>query len=140
MAVSALLSLVNSDVVFEVPTNEVVIDDETGNVLPAVEPISYRLYLRRGSNNIRELPGIDTERATYEGYCIQPTALDKRIQAGTKAKLDFAGSPTVECLVADCRYPFGSSGLLGETLTDVLGHKIRLVASDYQGGISEGGL
>ena len=87
---------------------------------------------------MREMPGTDIERATYEGYCIQPTALDKRIQAGTKATLDFAGSPSVECLVQDCRYPFGSAGLLGETLTNVLGHKIRLVAADYEGGLTEG--
>ena len=142
--VSALLSLENSVAVFEVPTAAVQEDPETGNIVPVNETLSYRLYLRRGTsstpnslkgnkNAIRELPGIDQELAAYEGYCISPTQLDTRIRAGTKATLTFAGEPPHECSVQDCRFVYGSTGLLGETLMNVLGHKVRLIASDYVG-------
>ena len=87
-----------------------------------------------GSNSYaRELPGIDQEVAAYEGYCVTPTQLDTRIRAGTKALLTFAGEPPHECTVQDCRFVHGSTGLLGETLMNVLGHKVRLIASDYFG-------
>ena len=142
--VSALLSLENSVAVFEVPTAAVQEDPETGNVIPVNETLSYRLYLRRGASTspgamsgsnsyARELPGIDQEVAAYEGYCISPTQLDTRIRAGTKAVLTFAGEPPHECTVQDCRFVYGSTGLLGETLMNVLGHKVRLIASDYLG-------
>jgi len=142
--VSALLSLENSTVVFNVATDQVEEDPETGNIIPINETLTYRLYLRRGSsaapssmqgnkNRIRELPGIDEESAAYEGYCISPTKLDDRIRAGTTCTLTFAGDPPHDCIVQDCRFVYGSSGLLGQTLMDVLGHKVRLIASDYLG-------
>ena len=129
---SALSALENSVAVFEVPTADVQEDPETGNVIPVNETLSYRLYLRRGSsgaprsmqgnkNQISELPGIDVESAAYEGYCISPTQLDSRIRAGTRATLTFAGEPPHECTVQDCRFVYGSTGLLGETLMNVLG-------------------
>ena len=142
--VSALSALENSVAVFEVPTAGVQEDPETGNVVPVNETLSYRLYLRRGASTspgamsgsnsyARELPGIDQEVAAYEGYCVTPTQLDTRIRAGTKATLTFAGEPPHECTVQDCRFVYGSTGLLGETLMNVLGHKVRLIASDYLG-------
>ena len=142
--VSALSALENSVAVFEVPTAAVQEDPETGNVVPVNETLSYRLYLRRGASTspgamsgsnsyARELPGIDQEVAAYEGYCITPTQLDTRIRAGTKATLTFAGEPPHECTVQDCRFVYGSTGLLGETLMNVLGHKVRLISSDYLG-------
>ena len=142
--VSALVSLENSVVVFNVATNEVAEDPETGNIVPVTEQVTYRLFLRRGSSSspgrmqgskmeVRELPGADEEQAAYEGYCISPTTLDNRIRTGTTATLSFAGEPTHECIVEDCRFTYGSTGLLGQTLRDVLGHKVRLIASDYLG-------
>ena len=142
--VSALSALENSVAVFEVPTAAVQEDPETGNIVPVNETLSYRLYLRRGASTspgamsgsnsyARELPGIDQEVAAYEGYCITPTQLDTRIRAGTKATLTVAGEPPHECTVQDCRFVYGSTGLLGETLMNVLGHKVRLISSDYLG-------
>ena len=142
--VSALASLENSVVVFNVATDAVTEDPATGNVIPVTEQLTYRLFLRRGSSSspgrmqgskmdVRELPGVDEEQAAYEGYCISPTALDNRIRTGTTAIVSFAGEPTHECIVEDCRFVYGSTGLLGQTLRDVLGHKVRLVASDYLG-------
>ena len=142
--VSALSALENSVAVFEVPTAAVQEDPETGNIVPVNETLSYRLYLRRGASTspgamsgsnsyARELPGIDQEVAAYEGYCITPTQLDTRIRAGTKATLTFAGEPPHECTVQDCRFVYGSTGLLGDTLMNVLGHKVRLISSDYLG-------
>ena len=142
--VSALSALENSVAVFEVPTAAVQEDPETGNIVPVNETLSYRLYLRRGASTspgamsgsnsyARELPGIDQEVAAYEGYCITPTQLDTRIRAGTKALLTFAGEPPHECTVQDCRFVYGSTGLLGDTLMNVLGHKVRLISSDYLG-------
>ena len=142
--VSALVSLENSVVTFNVATDAVVEDPETGNVSPVTEQLTYRLFLRRGSSSypgrmqgskldIRELPGTDAESAAYEGYCISPTTLDNRITAGTTAIVTFSGEPPHECIVEDCRFTYGSTGLLGQTLRDVLGHKVRLNASDYLG-------
>ena len=142
--VSALLSLENSTVVFNVASDQVEEDPETGNIVPVNETLTYRLYLRRGSSSspgsmqgskslIRELPGVDEESAAYEGYCISPTQLDERIRTGTTCVLNFAGEPPHDCIVQDCRFVYGSTGLLGQTLMDVLGHKVRLVASDYIG-------
>lgn len=142
--VSALVSLENSVVVFNVATSEVKEDPETGNIVPVTEQLTYRLFLRRGSSSspgrmqgskmeVRELPGTDEEQAAYEGYCISPTTLDNRIRTGTTATLSFAGEPTHECIVEDARFTYGSTGLLGQTLRDVLGHKVRLIASDYLG-------
>ena len=142
--VCALLSLENSVAVFEVPTADVQEDPETGNIVPVNETLSYRLYLRRGASTspgamsgsnsyARELPGIVLDVAAYDGICITPTQLDTRIRAGTKATLTFAGEPPHECTVQDCRFVYGSTGLLGETLMNVLGHKVRLISSDYLG-------
>ena len=142
--VSALVSLENSVVVFNVATDAVAEDPETGNIAPVTEQLTYRLFLRRGSSSspgrmqgskldVRELPGIDEEQAAYEGYCISPTRLDNRIRAGTTAVVTFSGEPPHECIVEDCRFTYGSTGLLGQTLRDVLGHKVRLFSSDYLG-------
>ena len=49
--------------------------------------------------------------------------------------LTFAGEPPHECTVQDCRFIYGSTGLLNDTLMNVLGHKVRLIASDYVGWI-----
>lgn len=144
--VSALVSLENTVCVFNVATDAVAEDPETGNIEPVTEEITYRLFLRRGSSSspgrmsgskldIRELPGVDEEQAAYEGYCISPTALDNRIRAGTTAIVTFAGEPPHECIVQDARFVYGSTGLLGQTLRDVLGHKIRLVSSEYVGAV-----
>ena len=137
---SALTTLKNAVVTFQVPTAAVKEDPETGNIVPVNETITVELFLRRGSasdarfrTGDREMPGIDIEGELYSGYCITPTTLDNRIRPGTSGMLDFAGDPIKEILVIDARYQYGSTGLLGKTLMDVLGHQIRLGSADYQG-------
>lgn len=137
---SALSTLKNAVVAFEVPTDAVMEDPETGNIVPVNETITVELFLRRGSSvdsrfrtGDREMPGVDIEGDLYSGYCVTPTSLDNRIRPGTPGMLDFAGEPIKEILVIDARYQYGSTGLLGKTLMDVLGHQIRLGSADYQG-------
>jgi hypothetical protein len=138
---SALSTLKNAVAVFEVPTNAVMEDPETGNIVPVNETITVELFLRRGfgqtrvpeSNQDQQLPGVDIQGDQFIGYCVTPTTLDDRVRPGTVGLLDFAGEPQKEITVQDARFMYGSTGLLGKTLMDVLGHQIRLEASDYRG-------
>ena len=130
---SALASLVNSTVVFTVPAAGVAIDPATGNVLPNTEKLAYTLFLRKVfTEQTTSYPGVDTRSAVYEGYCIEPNALDSRVKGGTPATIAFAGDPEVTCEVEDARFGYGSTGLIGSVLQDVLGTKIRLLAT-WQG-------
>ena len=130
---SALSTLKNAVVAFEVPTDQVMEDPETGNIVPVNETITVELFLRRGLVNDREMPGIDIEGDQFSGYCVSPTTLDNRVRPGTTGMLDFAGEPRKEITVQDARFMYGSTGLLGKTLMDVLGHHIRLGSGDYLG-------
>jgi hypothetical protein len=130
---SALSTLKNAVVAFEVPTDQVMEDPETGNIVPVNETITVELFLRRGLVNDREMPGIDIEGDQFSGYCVSPTTLDNRVRPGTTGMLDFAGEPRKEITVQDARFMYGSTGLLGKTLMDVLGHQIRLGSGDYLG-------
>ena len=127
---SALASLVNSTVVFTVPAAGVSVDPATGNVLPNTEELTYSLFLRKVfTEQTTEYPGVDTRSAVYEGYCIDPQILDSRVVGGTPATLAFAGAAAVACEVEDCRFRYGSTGLLGSTLENVLGTKVRLLST-----------
>ena len=138
---SALTTLKNAVVTFQVPTSAVKEDPETGNIVPVTETISIELFLRRGfgqtrveeAGHDRQMPGIDIEGDQFIGYCVSPTQLDDRVRAGITGMLDFAGEPRKEITVQDARFMYGSTGLLGKTLMDVLGHQIRLEATDYRG-------
>jgi len=130
---SALVALKNATVVFTVADTGTTVDPDTGNVVANTTTISYDLYLRKsGSNNERNQPGVDVISAVYEGYCINPQALDPRIRQGTSAKLTFSADSAEDCTVDDLRFSYGTTGLLGNTLQQVLGDKIRLVRSWQQ--------
>ena len=130
---SALASLVNSTVVFTVPAAGVSVDPTTGNVLPNTEDLTYTVFLRKlFTEQTTGYPGVDTRSAVYEGYCIEPNVLDARVRGGTPASLAFAGDAPVAWEVEDARFRYGSTGLLGSVLQDVLGTKIRLLAT-WQG-------
>ena len=132
---SALQSLANSTVTFSVPTAGVVTDPETGNVVPVTEDLAYTLFLRKvATEQTVEYPGVDVRRAVFEGYCIEPQALDRRVIGGTLGQLSFAGDPAAECEVEDARFNYGTTGLLGETLQLVLGDKVRLVVTWQSNG------
>lgn len=123
---SALAALANATATFAVPTVGTFTDPTTGNIIPATESITVSLYLRQGGTNGSDFPGVDTEVETYEGYAVSPQALDARIKPGVTGTLNFAGQGAVTCEVLNTRFPYGSTGLLGTTVQQVLGDKIRL--------------
>lgn len=124
---SALAGLANATAVFELPTVGTITDPTTGNVLPATETLQVNLYLRQGASSSSDFPGVDSEVETFEGYAVNPQALDARIKPGVTGTLNFAGQGNVACEVIGSRFPFGASGTIGSTLQQVLGDKIRLV-------------
>ena len=125
---SALTALKNATVTFTVADAGTQVDPETGNVTANTTTLTYELFLRKsGGNSERNQPGVDVISSTYEGYCINPQALDPRIRQGTEAKLTFSSDSAEDCTVDDLRFSYGATGLLGGTLQQVLGDKIRLV-------------
>jgi hypothetical protein len=123
---SALAALANATAAFTVPTVGTYTDPTTGNIVPATETVTVSLYLRQGNTNDSGFPGVDTEVETFEGYAINPQALDARIKPGITGTLNFAGQGAMRCEVINTRYPYGTTGLLGATVQQVLGDKIRL--------------
>lgn len=123
---SALTALANATAVFTLPTVGTVTDATTGNVMPATETVTVTLYLRQGSVNGSNLPGVDADVETFEGYAISPQALDARVKPGVTGTIDFAGQGAIACEVINTRFPYGATGLLGSTIQQVLGDRIRL--------------
>ena len=126
---SAIAFLANATAVFTVPTEGTITHPATGNVTPATETVTVTLYLRGSGGTeprLSEFPGVGVEDETLEGYAVSPQSLDARIVAGTPGTIVFAGQPSCACEVAAARYPFGSTGYLGETLQGILGDKIRI--------------
>lgn len=125
---SALVALKNATVVFTVSDAGTTVDPDTGNVVANTTTVSYELFLRKSGGALeRNQPGVDVVSNVFEGYCISPQALDRRIVQGTTARLTFAGDPEMDCVVEDLRFNYGTTGLLGSTLQQVLGDKVRLV-------------
>lgn len=123
---SALAALANATATFKLATVGTTTDPDTGNVLPVTENVTVSLYLRQGSRSGSGFPGVDTDTISFEGYAISPQALDARIRPGVVGTLAFAGQAAIRCEVLQERYPYGSTGLLGSTLQNILGDKIRL--------------
>jgi len=124
---SALAALANATAIFIVPTVGTVTDATTGNVVPATEAVTVNLYLRTGSiEQVRSFPGVEIKDETFEGYAVSPQALDARIKPGVVGTLNFAGQGPIACEVIASRYPYGTTGLLGSTVQQVIGDKIRL--------------
>jgi hypothetical protein len=126
---SALASLANATAVFTVVDagGGTVTDPATGNVGPATDTLAVTMYLRQGSVTPADLQGVQVDAEVFEGYAINPQALDARIVTGTQGTLTFASDAASRCSVARVRHPYGTSGLLGSTLQSVLGDKIRIV-------------
>ena len=126
---SAIAFLANATATFTVPTDGTITDPTTGNVTPATETVTVTLYLRSSGGTeprLSEFPGVGVESATLEGHAVNPQALDARLVPGAPGTITFAGQPSCACEVAAARYPFGSTGFIGETLQGILGDKIRL--------------
>ena len=123
---SALAGLANATATFKVATVGTTTDPKTGNVIPNTESVTVSLYLRQGSTNTTDLPGVDADIEVFEGYAVSPQALDARIKPGTTGTLNFAGQGSFNCEVINSRFPYGSTGTIGSTLQQVLGDKIRI--------------
>jgi len=135
---SAIAFLANATAVFDVPTAGTITDPTTGNVVPNTETVTVSLYLRNaggispssgtggGLPSLDVFPGVGVEDESFEGYAVSPQALDSRIVPGIKGTITFGSDAPTPCEVVAARYPFGSTGFLGETLQGILGDKIRL--------------
>ena len=125
---SAIGALANASATLDVAGTGVVTDPDTGNVTPAGASVTVALFLKAETVETLRYPGVDQLDTLYEGYAVDPTALDTRIQVGTQGTLTFAGEEAVRCEVKALRLPYGNTGLLGETLSTVLGEKIQLIS------------
>lgn len=124
---SALEPFSNASAVFTVAATGTTTDARTGNVVPNTTTVSVALYLRQGSTDPNSgFPGVDTDVELFEGYAVNPQALDARIRPGTTGTLTFAGEAPARCEVLNARYPLGSTGFIGATVQGVLGDRIRL--------------
>lgn len=121
---SALTALANASATFNLPTAGTT-TDALGNVIPNTEAVTVSLYLRKASQ-VNDFPGVDVEVESYEGYAVSPQALDARIQPGVRGTLTFTGDTAASCEVVSTRFPYGTTGLIGSTIQQVLGDKIAL--------------
>jgi hypothetical protein len=128
---SALLALANATATFQLAIAGTV-TDAYGNVTPSTENITVSLYLRQGTLQPTDLPGVDGVTAVFEGYAVDPQALDARIKPGIRGTLTFSGDAAETCAVVDARTPYGTTGLLGSTLSSVLGDRIRIARYGQQ--------
>lgn len=124
---SALSALQNAVAVFDVPTVGTIIDQRTGNVLPRTERVTVSLYLRQGSLSETDVPGVGMAVDAFDGYAIDPQALDARISPGIRGLLTFSADDPMPCEVVKGREPYGTTGLIGSTLQQVIGDRIRIV-------------
>lgn len=125
---SALASLANATATFQVPGLGTVVDPLTGNVNAAGATVTVTLFLRASEVSSSPLPGIDVVDTVYDGYSVAPTALDEGIVIGTEGTLTFGSEAAVPCKVTALRLPYGNTGVLGATLSQVLGERIQLTA------------
>lgn len=124
---SPLSALTNASAVFTVPASGTTTDARTGNILPNTTTITVTLYLRQNPiPSSADLPGIDVDTEDFEGYAVNPMALDSRIEPGTIGTLTFSGQPAARCEVVAARYPYGTTGIIGATLQSARGDTIRL--------------
>lgn len=123
---SALASLANATIVMALPTAGTVTDATTGNVRAATENVTISVFLRQGQPDRNEFPGVEGYEQFFEGYAINPQALDARIKPGIKGTLSFAGLTSQACEIMAARYPYGTVGLIGTTVQSVIGDRIRV--------------
>lgn len=120
------VSLANATATLNLPISGTT-TDTFGNVIPNTEEIEITLYLRRGTLTPRDLEGAGVTPVSdvMEGYVLE--ALDSRVKPGVRGTIIFSSDAETDCEVVEARFPYGNTGLIGETLTNVLGDKIRIV-------------
>jgi hypothetical protein len=128
---SALSSVMNATVTFQVAKTGTYTDPATGNVLPATRDVTVKLFLKAQSMGVRLFPGVDVTDTVYEGYAVDPVAFDAGVVIGTTGTLTFAAEAPAACEVLELRMNYGSSGLIGSILASTLGQKVRLVVRKF---------
>ncbi len=131
MATSALFSLVNASVSFRVAGEGVVTDQETGNVLPTTETLTYKAFLKAVQVDPAVYPGINATGTVYEGYVVDPQMLDPRVGVASRGTVTFGTGVAKEFEVLRARMGYGDTGALGGVLVDALGTKVTLLAQEY---------
>lgn len=125
---SALISLANASATFQVAGVGTVTDPATGNVTAASATTTLSLYLKAESITTSPLPGVNVVDTIYDGYAVDPVAIDGGVVVGTQGTLTFGSEDAVPCKVTALRLPYGNTGALGGTLSAVLGDRIQLTA------------
>lgn len=125
---SALVSLQNATATFTLPASGTT-TDAYDNVIPNTTTLTVGLYLKQGTIQERDLEGsgINVGVDALEGTAVNPQILDSRIKPGVRGTVVFSADAAQPFVVAQCRFPYGTTGLLGSTLQSVLGDKIRLI-------------
>lgn len=122
---SALTALINATATFALPTAGTT-TDAYGNVVPLTENVTVSLFLRQSPTTEQTFPGVDVSQDIFDGYAVNPQALDARIKPGVQGTVTFSSGTATTCEVLASRYPHGTAGLIGSTVQAVLGDKIRL--------------
>lgn len=130
MATSALQGLANATVTFDVAGQGVITDPETGNVYAANSQVSHTAFLKAANVDPALFPGVDANGIVYEGYVINPQVLSSKVGIGSTGTLTFGSRGPVAFEVIRSRLGYSDTGVLGSTLTDVLGTKITLLARE----------
>jgi hypothetical protein len=108
-----------------------VTQDPRGNYKVVTEYLDYNFYLvEELDNEENKYPGIDRISDKLIGYVVFPSKLDPRIKTGTKGFLSFGTQREVKFTVIDTKFNYGSTGLIGGTLQQVLGDSIYLEISE----------
>lgn len=123
---SALQALANATVAFQVPGTGTVVDPATGNVTAAASTTSASLFLKASEVVVQDYPGVNAVGTLFEGYAVAPATLDSRVGVGTQGLVVFGTAAAVPCVVTAVRTPYGNTGVLGQTLSAVLGDRITL--------------
>jgi hypothetical protein len=101
--------------------------DSRGNVIAVTQEEIYELYLEKQTKNrTLQYPGINSTSSLLVGYCVFDSVLDSRIKPGTRGFVTFSDFPETPCVVLDTMFKYNSVGLIGQTLTNVLGDSILL--------------
>ena len=130
MATSSLFALINATVKFRVAGAGVVTDPDTGNVSPTLELQTHKAFLKAVNVDPTTYPGINVNALIYEGYVVDPQALDARVRVGSTGQLTFGSTEPVQFEVLRARIGYGYLGALGSRLSESLGTKVTMLARE----------
>jgi hypothetical protein len=127
VAKSSLYAIRNGSVTFHVSGSVLETDPRTGNVSGKEVNLTYDIYYDSGDGiDTSELAGADLNRKTLDCYVVSPRELDSRIITGTRCTVKTEKNKTFKGKVRNTKYPSGTIGTLGATLTQVLGDRVEI--------------